>query len=100
MSKNASLPMSYRHFLSIRFSEFGYCVLIGLPDEGNDMMVMKSRFASFRPSGWSPYDYPESERDNVNFEGWKKDEEVPKTTRTNQSGVAGLESLFSQSHKT
>ena len=65
-----------------------------------DMMVMKSRFASFRPSGWSPYDYPESERDNVNFEGWKKDEEVTKTTRTNQSGVAGLESLFSQSHKT
>merc|ERR1719431_1031848 len=53
-----------------------------------------------KPPGWSPYDYPESERDKVNFEGWKPEKESTKATKSSQSGVAGLESLFSQSQKT
>jgi len=53
-----------------------------------------------KPPGWSPYDYPESERDKINFDGWKKEKEVEQIPKNNtQSGAAGLESLFTQSSK-
>merc|ERR1712136_54722 len=50
-----------------------------------------------KPPGWSPYDYPESERANISFDAWKE-EDTPKADGVSgQSETSSLVSLLARS---